>query len=334
MSARRCILVVDDETDNLALLSRLFHSKYEVLKALDGEQALEIARDQHPSVVITDQRMPGITGVELLSRIRDEQPNTIRILVTAFAEYEALVTAVNAAGVHHYIEKPFHATSLRAMVDTLVEKKELEYEREELLVKVQESEAHLQKVVEERTAELELANQKLAASNKALKKLVVRDGLTGVHNHRYLQEYLQIEVARSSRYKREFGVLFIDIDNFKRVNDAHGHKVGDDVLCRVAQQLSPADRKMRESDFAARYGGEEFIVILPETGIKGAQIKAERIRAAVEQLDFGKFGTVTVSIGVAGYPLHGKTGKDLLDAADKALYRAKRAGKNQVALVG
>ena len=334
MSARPRILVVDDEADNLQLLGRLFHSKYEVFKALDGDEALAIAREQRPDVVIADQRMPGITGVELLARIRDEQPNSIRVLVTAFAEYDALVNAVNAAGVHHYIEKPFHASSLRAMIDTLVEKIALEREREQLLKKVQQSESRLQQLVLERTSQLELANQKLAASNKALKKLVVRDGLTGVHNHRYLQEYLQIEVARSNRYKREFGVLFIDIDDFKKVNDTHGHKVGDDVLCRVAEQLSPADRKMRESDFTARYGGEEFVVILPETGLKGAQIKAERIRAAVQHLDFGKLGNVTVSIGVAGYPQHGKTGKEILDAADKALYHAKRSGKNQVALVG
>jgi two-component system chemotaxis family response regulator WspR len=331
---RRRILVVDDEMENCALLARLFHARYDVLQAVDGEQALATALRERPHVVITDQRMPGLSGVELLARLRDELPHAIRVLVSGYAEFESLVDAVNAAGVHHFVEKPFHATNLRRLIDTLVDKAALEAERVDLLAKVQASEARLQKLVEERTRELELANQKLEASNKALKKLVVRDGLTGVHNHRYLQEYLQIEVARSSRYKREFGLLFIDIDDFKRINDEHGHKAGDEVLVRVAEQLQAANRKMRESDFAARYGGEEFVVILPETDVKGAQIKAERIRAAVAQLAFDGVGRVTVSIGVAAYPLHGADPKALLEAADKALYRAKRAGKNQVALVG
>jgi diguanylate cyclase (GGDEF)-like protein len=334
VSERRRILVVDDEPDNCALLARLFHGTYEVFQACDGDDALALARDKQPHVVITDQRMPGRTGVELLAELRQVLPGAIRILVTAFTEYDALVDAVNAAGVHHYIEKPFHAAGVRTAVNMLVEKAALEREREELLERVTASEARLQELVEARTMELELANRKLEASNKALTKLVVRDGLTGVHNHRYLQEYLQIEIARSSRYKREFGVLFLDIDDFKAINDDHGHAVGDDVLVKVAEQLRPQHRRMRESDFAARYGGEEFVVVLPETDVKGAQIKAERIRAAIEQLEWDTIGKVTVSIGVAGYPLHGNSVQEVLEAADKALYAAKRSGKNQIALAG
>jgi diguanylate cyclase (GGDEF)-like protein len=333
VASSRRILVVDDESDNRALMRRVFAGEYEIIEAADGEHALALLDSAVPQVVIADQRLPGICGVEVLTRVKHLVPSAIRILVTAFAEYSALVEAVNEAEVHYYLEKPFQTLNLRSMVSALVEKRVLEEERSALLERLRVSEANLQQLVEERTRQLAEANAKLSQSNEALKQMVVRDGLTGVHNHRYLLEYMEMEIARSSRYGREFGVLFLDIDNFKLVNDTHGHQSGDDVLCRVAELLSGPKLHLRKSDFAARYGGEEFVVLLPETDIRGAQIKGERIRAAVEQIPFAH-GTVTVSIGVAVYPRHGRTTDALIHSADKALYTAKRAGKNQVVLAG
>ena len=327
---RRLILVVDDEVDNCRLISRLFRRDYDVLEAYDGHEALAVAREHKPAVVITDQRMPGISGVELLSALREEQPDVIRVLMTGYAEYDALVHAVNAAAVHQYFEKPFRPASVARMVDTLVEKRELERERERLLARLRESEAELQRQVAERTGDLRRALGQLEDANRQLREMVVRDGLTGVHNHRYLIEYMEIELARSRRYEREFGVLFIDVDDFKQVNDSHGHHLGDEVLRRIAGHLQPTDARMRQSDFAARYGGEEFVVVLPETGLEGACIKAERIRAAIETESWAPLSSLSVSIGVAAFPRHGANVDQLLSVADAALYEAKRAGKNRV----
>lgn len=183
---------------------------------------------------------------------------------------------------------------------------------------------NLERAVAERTKELQEANARL-------ERLAVTDGLTGVFNHRRFQEQLQAELLRSERHRRPLAVLMIDVDFFKKVNDALGHPAGDELLRRLAEVLS-AD--LRQTDFIARYGGEEFAVLLPET-TKGEAVQvAERMRVAVE----GKLNTaeakwpvhISVSIGVATFPDDGKTGEQVVVAADQAMYVAKRQGRNRV----
>ena len=157
------------------------------------------------------------------------------------------------------------------------------------------------------------------------------DGLTGLHNRRYVVDQFEKMYNKATRYHSPCSILLIDIDYFKKVNDVHGHLVGDDVLVEVAQLLQHA---LRDSDLIGRYGGEEFLALLPMTNLLEAQILAERLREQVENSEEIKrqhgFG-VTVSIGVAQITDH-DTQKQLIQRADEALYKAKAAGRNRVVL--
>ena len=159
------------------------------------------------------------------------------------------------------------------------------------------------------------------------------DSLTGLYNHRYLQERLSSELKRAERYERSLSVVMLDIDHFKAVNDAHGHLVGDSVLKELAQVMT---REVRvDIDVVARYGGEEFMLILPETSASDAATCAERLRRAVQRHCFMGEGDetipVAISLGVAEYPVHSTEREGLIMAADLAMYQAKSLGGNKTA---
>lgn len=175
--------------------------------------------------------------------------------------------------------------------------------------------------------ELADANARLSDKNAELEKLSVTDGLTGLVNHRALMQRLAEEGERSLRNNRPFVVIMADVDHFKQYNDTFGHPEGDVVLKKVASILKECTRAI---DCVARYGGEEFAAILPDTDMSGGMEVAERMRARVESAEFpGR--SVTLSIGVAEFPKHAPTPKDVIAVADSALYVAKRGGRNQVA---
>jgi len=163
-----------------------------------------------------------------------------------------------------------------------------------------------------------------------VEKLSIIDGLTGVYLRRYLINRLREEVDRARRLELTFSIGMIDIDHFKRCNDEYGHLAGDSVLREVAERLKVS---VREVDMVARYGGEEFCVVLPETTKKLAVMVAERLRKSVESADVKAFEekiSTTISIGIATYPEDGKDATSLIEAADTALYKAKRKGRNRV----
>ncbi len=172
----------------------------------------------------------------------------------------------------------------------------------------------------------------LQQANQNLKKLAYRDGLTGLYNKRYFQKVFVTELERSIRYKLPFSLLLLDIDFFKKVNDTYGHPAGDKVLEKVSSVML---RLIRNCDIASRYGGEEFTILLPETGVKGAKVLAQRLRRGIEQEKTSTKGgdiSVTVSIGVAGTELAEKdfTVETFIEQSDQALYKAKQAGRNRV----
>ncbi|HKW39967.1 MAG TPA: diguanylate cyclase [Gemmatimonadales bacterium] len=163
-----------------------------------------------------------------------------------------------------------------------------------------------------------------------LERLSVTDALTGLYNRRHLTGTLANEVQRSRRLRRTFAVLLIDVDRFKQYNDTHGHLAGDAALVKIAEILRKTTRAV---DSVARYGGEEFLVLLLETTLATAASVAERIRTRVASETF-EGGKVTVSIGAAEYPAHGDTPEELIASADAAMYKAKEAGRDRVAVAG
>lgn len=187
---------------------------------------------------------------------------------------------------------------------------------------------------------LSLETTRNAKRLTALEQESITDPLTGVYNRRYLERRLTDEIARSNRYGMPLSVLLIDIDHFKRVNDIYGHQVGDLVLEGMAQLIVTT---LRTTDIVARYGGEEIMVIAPSTPVKTAANLAERLRKVAEDasfevpaeldLDISALG-VTVSIGVACFGREAKDMNDLVQSADKALYRAKSEGRNRVVMAG
>ncbi len=174
----------------------------------------------------------------------------------------------------------------------------------------------------------------LKQANDKLRELAFRDELTGLFNHRYFQEVFEAEIERSIRYKHPLSFFLLDIDFFKKVNDTYGHLAGDQVLREVGQTMR---KLVRNSDIVARYGGEEFAIVLPETGVAGARVLAQRIRRGIEQLKIA-FGdqviSVTVSIGITCTDMD-ETELEraaLIESSDNKLYEAKRTGRNRVVI--
>ncbi len=163
-------------------------------------------------------------------------------------------------------------------------------------------------------------------------ELTFTDELTQIYNRRYFNQRFEREMVRAQRYKRPLSVLMVDIDHFKSFNDTHGHFAGDEVLKTVAKTL---EESLRKADIIARFGGEEFVIILPEINKKKALGVAEKLRRAVEQIEFDlaysqPLGKITVSLGLASFPEISSSGADLLKKADAALYKAKANGRNCV----
>jgi diguanylate cyclase (GGDEF)-like protein len=340
----RKILVVDDDADIVRMIGAVLRNKYEILTAPDGKKAAELLEAHEVAGVIADHMMPGITGVELLDRCNELRPSAARVLITASERVNVLKDAVNRARVHRFLSKPLRLTDLPGVLADAIREAWLESENARLVTELAHKNAELNEIngrleqeVRDRTHELHEAIQKL-------EELALRDGLTGLFNHRYLQEFLDAELSRAKRHGHSVGLLFIDVDHFKQYNDRHGHPAGDRLLRRVADVLtggrdSGLPLQVRASDVAARYGGEEFVLVLPETTLEGALIKAERVRRSVAGFAFAEAasqpgGCVTVSIGVVAYPEHGDDKQSLIDAADRELYRAKDNGRNRICSPG
>jgi diguanylate cyclase (GGDEF)-like protein len=182
-----------------------------------------------------------------------------------------------------------------------------------------------------RQERLASGNRRLAKISANLQTLSASDPLTGLPNRRTFEERLRVELARAARYRLPLALVMIDLDHFKRVNDRHGHRAGDEVLRATAEVL---DGGKRSGDLVARYGGEELVALLPHSDAQAATAWAERVRAQIAALTIPWTGAplrVTASFGVAVFPGSGTDRDGLVEASDQALYLAKRAGRNRVA---
>ncbi len=309
------ILVVDDEESVRMVLAQVLQEDgYSVTEAASAEQALELMNNETFCLVITDIVMPGMTGIELLKKIKQLYPETQVIIMTSYASLDTAITALRY-GAYDYFFKPFKDIELvSATTARAIEKVRLVKENQRLI------------------EELNTKNQKLSKINSVLKNLACRDGLTGIFNHRYFQDSLEAELNRAGRHAGNFSLVFLDVDHFKQYNDKNGHQQGDKVLRKLAQILA---KSIRKPDILARYGGEEFVIILPETPKASARIYGEKVRRGVEKYPFpGKEtqpgGNLTISIGISTFPEDGRDRYSLIEYADQALYQAKKGGRNRV----
>ncbi len=307
------ILVVDDEQSLRIILSQVLNEEgYEVTVAQNGEEGLELFRQDPFPVVFTDIVMGNMNGLELLQAVKQINPETQVVIITSHASLDTSITALRA-GAYDYLVKPFDDLDMISNVaDRAVEKLHLIKENKRLL------------------EELKVKNDQLMAANIALKELAVRDGLTGLYNHRYFQEALTVEVLRCNRHDRGFSLIFLDVDNFKIYNDVNGHPAGDVALKSIGHLIGS---RLRGSDILCRYGGEEFAIILPETSKELTCKIGEEIRKQIEAHPFeGEAsqpeGNLTISLGIATYDDDGKDGSTLMETVDKRLYKAKANGRN------
>ena len=305
------ILIIDDEADDLKALERTLTTVAQVHSAASGKEGLEILKKETVSLIICDQRMPEMTGIEFFKAIKDSHPHIIRIILTGYTDAQDLIEAINEVGLYRYITKPWDNQELKLVIQRALEHFEATTHNKKLLEELKNVNEGLEKTVQERT--------------QKLKELSITDELTQVGNLRSFWQMLKTEMERSSRYKHLLSLLMIDVDHFKKYNDEFGHTIGDKILKMIAQTLK---KNIRNTDFLARYGGEEFVVILPETSQKQAQELAERLRKAVAK----KKKKLTISVGVTCFTEKSKikNSKKLVIQADKALYQAKRKGKNRV----
>ena len=295
------IAVVDDDAA-IRRLVRLYLKRagFDTFECTTGEEARERLFRDPWDLAVLDRRLPDTDGVVLAHDLKNNPDFRTRyvIMLTGEDEQEDKVEGLEL-GADDYITKPFQYP--------------------ELLARIRAG---------KRIVDLQ---KELLEPIKRLERLSVTDGLTKLHNHRYFQDELARAFEESQRYQRPLSLAMIDIDFFKKVNDTYGHAVGDDVLKCAAKLFHDS---VRSTDLVARYGGEEFAVMMPETALDDAIAFAEKIRHLVESTPFDtQAGPVpaTVSIGVASVP-HSRihSAKELIIAADKALYRAKRNGRNQV----
>jgi len=456
------ILLADDEPQLLEVLTEFLQGQgYAVQGAADGLQALAALQKEEFTLALLDLKLPGRSGLELLSYIKAHYPETEVILFTGHAELESAVQALRLGAYDYLLKSDLLLADLQAVIDRALERRRLTETNRTLLENLRQAQEEL---AQRRSSELTqirrigetlagpltgqqitkglldliweslplavlglelrgggedlpqeayrrqpevtdaslgafkawlknqvqgwpphwlgVGNQKgedreaplpsilkawvqagevmglVAAGreppftpeekelfriftlqgNAAFKNLLlyekvrslaIRDGLTGLHNYRYFWEVLHREVELARRYQRPLSLLFLDIDDFKKVNDRLGHRVGDTVLKALGSFLLEA---VRHADLVCRYGGEEFVVLLAETGLEQATASAERLRQGVSELTVElpeENLHFTVSIGVAELKV-GTDGDDLVKGADAALYRAKQAGKNRV----
>jgi diguanylate cyclase (GGDEF)-like protein len=309
------ILVVDDEDSLRSVISSVLTDEgYQTTVASSAEEALEIFRQDPHRLLVTDIFMGKMTGLDLLHEVKLLEPDTQVVVMTSNASLETATQALRD-GAYDYLTKPFEDIELlTAVVARAVERITLASENSRMIERLQQNTEELERL------------------NRQLREIAVRDGLTGLYNHRYFREALDLEIARARRHRRTFSLIFMDLDHFKHYNDALGHLAGDELLRELAGLIK---KSCRTTTIAARYGGEEFVMLTPETDKECARICAERLRNSIESHPFAgrdqqPAGTVTLSIGVSTFPEDGYDADSLIAKADSALYRAKEQGRNLV----
>ena len=285
------VLIVDDEQETLDLIEEyLVVRDFDVTTTMSGEQAVAIVQKDLFHIAIVDLHLPGMTGAELLKSMKNIRSDVQVVMITGYGTIRDAVECMKL-GASDFITKPILLDHLHLTIRRILEE-----------VRLKE--------------EAELADY--------YRNLSRTDELTGLYNFRHLMSVLKNEVSRHMRYNRTLSLAMIDIDDFKKYNDAKGHEEGNELLIRLAHVFK---HNTRNCDILARYGGEEFIIIFPETSIEEALVVSQRICSTVEST----LG-VSVTMGLSSLPKDSSEPHEIIRIADAAMYWGKIHGKNQIAI--
>lgn len=306
MAKAKILLVEDSKGQAEATKSFLEKKGYEVTWAEDGLTAFKIAKSQKVDIILLDRVLPDIDGNEICRWLKLNQ-DTKGIPIIMLTVKDSVSDKVNGleAGADDYLPKPYDEVELNARIYSCLRTKTLQ-------------------------DELRQKNKQLEEMLTRVETLAITDPLTGLFNRRRFESILSLEFKKATRYQAPLSCMMIDIDHFKEVNDAYGHRTGDMILKEIAGIIH---KNIREVDTAARWGGEEFAVLIPNTTKEDAFQPANRILKTVSKHSFPDIGGrhVTVSIGIADIMDPAITNEEkLVHAADLAMYAAKRKGRNKI----
>lgn len=297
----RKVLVVDDTPSSYEKVVKIMAQKYTVSVVTDAQQALFRAAEEEFDTVIVSLGLSEYDPLRFCSHLRSlERTRMMPILALADYEHEDKIIRALDLGVNDYVRRPIDPNELLARIHSQVKRK--------------------------------IYNNLLGDSIQQSIEMSVRDGLTGLHNRRYLDSHLEGMVNSANKNGKPLSLIICDIDKFKLVNDNHGHDVGDEVLREFSVRVR---KNVRNIDLACRYGGEEFVIVMPDTDMRLATIVAERLRNEVAMHPFIVAGgskqlPITVSLGLSTLQNADDSPPSLIKRADTALYQAKHNGRNQV----
>jgi two-component system cell cycle response regulator len=297
--AERNILIVDDDVPNCILMQQALASQgWTVRTAFDGEEALDVLAVWNAHVILLDQDMPVMSGLETLALIKALGLDVDIMFISAHSEVELIQQALDG-GADDYLKRPFSMLELLSRIKVRFRLRDLRYD-------------------------LQQANQKLA-------ELSETDDLTGLFNMRSMAKRIETELERARRNEDKLACIMIDLDHFKSVNDTNDHVFGSFVLKEVGEILK---QHLRSTDYAARYGGDEYLLVITETDFLKTKLICERICNSIENHSFQDGVSsfrLTASIGFALSPLgHVLIPSEIVRIADHALYEAKGQGRNAI----
>jgi two-component system cell cycle response regulator len=298
-------LIVDpSEEIRQTLMEKFQEAGFFSHTAQSGKEALELVKEFFFNFAVTEVELPDMKGLDLLKGIKRIHPDTAVVFITGSPSLETSVDALNA-GAGAFLVKPIQPEPLMQHVNGLLERQKNIIETRELL----------------------FAERK---KREFYQYLSIRDGLTDLYNHRHFHELLNQEMAPAVRNNQPLSLLMVDIDNFKQFNDTYGHPTGDQALQVIGKIFIDNSRRV---DHVCRYGGEEFALITPETNGASAVYLAKRLLTKVRKTRIQVYDSsievrLTISIGIASYPVDADNKTDLILRADENLLLAKRAGKD------
>lgn len=338
-TAKGDILIIDDILENLDLLfTMLVEQGYEVRRVLSGEQALKVVEFDPPDLILLDIRMPDMDGYEVCQRLKaiPSRADIPVIFLSALNDALDKVKAFSVGGVD-YITKPFYLEEVLSRIESQLSLYRQKLSLEAEIQHRRQVETTLRKINRKLNKEIKKRQQtqkKLRYANRQLELLATLDNLTQIANYRRFENYLEQEWYKLQREKMPLSLIMADIDYFKAYNDTYGHPQGNECLKEIAYVIDNTIK--RAGDLVARYGGEEFAIVLSNTELEGAIQVAKQIQTAVYACHIPHqcsqvSDRITLSIGVANLiPAPSLKPQDLIKAADRALYRAKKTGRNQI----